>query len=827
MMQQQNMKVKKLDGNSDNVEFILEDMNSLLLNSDEQKRATDARFVYNFTHFPNTFKDITEALDVYNSMGYPHNIQFKQYELKKVDGKIYMFSLWWSRRDQPKYHHRFNFQQNSIKLSECNVNIRFTWNELWGNFIRKEPFKIVHDHNLELDERVNSGDDIVSYIKTILMNERNIKISDVNRRVQDKFGQDLDHLEILNIIKLIKGDKVIEEKELISDLQKIKDYDERVFLVINNGIPSVVFVQQKEMMDKFIKHPEVILMTVSAKRKNKYGYYIVHFTGINSQGNPITFGIGFLDIKCVDGYTWILNKFLERAKTYEVDPPKVIITNFEEDIEAAIHKELPNWMHLVSQYYIVSKVSELLKRHQKRPEFDRLSMLDKIESIVLEVDPNIFETKVHEYLKLISFDTVAERIVEEMFRKHKKWTLFSFKDVYTAGLHSYERAEVLENFNRGLKYDHTILQIIELNVKLETRDWILQCNSKEAHAYMTHPVYLAISKNFSLYATAIMLHQMIESYKYIAYEEDSCTSYRVVVEPNKAFQVTLTVQKIKTQLANSSFSDSITEAKKWFDCSCPFFTNWQMICSHIFCTMNLLQIKNINNFAHLQKWRDTSSSTAIPDQQKMNKDEKFLNFIEHIDESKKKKRTKHKGGKVPMRKRKKGMDFYDEKKGIDGSILERPTEPTEGAPDSHDIDGKASGDFSDDPDDFNDIDEDMAKGFDSDLLKFSEQKIEGIDYVKDDHSSSDSSDSDDTKKNRKNKKSKRKNKKYIPGKNLEEKLNNIKPKAQLLMEEKVKDAPKRKTRRDTKKEGECNDSFEGSFDQNTEMSIENNTLIGE
>ena len=691
--------------------------------------------------------------------------------------------------------------------------------------MRKEPFKLVHDHTLELDERVNSSDEIIHYVKLMLMHENNIKISDVNRRILDKFDQDLDHLEILNIIKLIKGDKDIDEMQLVKDLQQIKDFDDRVFVVINNGTPSVVFVQQKEMMDKYIKHPEVVLFTISAKRKNKYGYFIIHFTGINWHGNPITFGIGFLNIKWIEGYTWVLNKFLERAKTYEVDPPKVIITNFEEDVEVSIQNELPNWIHLVSQYYIVSKVNELLKKHQKRPDFDRIAMRDKIESIVLEVDSNIFETKVHEFLKLLSFDTVAERTVEEMFKKHTKWTLFSFKDIFTAGLHSYERAEVLENFNRSLKYDHTILQIIEQNSKLESRDWILQCNSKEAHAYMTHPVYIAISKNFSLYATAIMLHQMIESYKYIAYEEESCTSYRVVVEPNKAFQVTLTVQKIKTQLSSTSFSDSITEAKKCFNCSCPFFTNCQMICSHIFWAMNLLQIKNINNFAHLQKWRDTSSSSAIPDQQKMNKDEKFLNFIEKIDENKKKKRTKHKGGTVPMRKRKKGLDFYDEKKGIDGSILERPNESNEAAPDSNEIDGKGTGDYSDGPDDFGDLDEDMAQGFDSDIFKFSEQKIEGIDYVKEDHSSSDSSDSDEAKKAKKNKKNKRKNKKYIPGKNLEEKLQNIKPKAQLLMEEKMKDAPKRKTRRDTRKE-ENSESFDGSIEQTAEMSIENNTLIG-
>ena len=53
MLPQQSIpKIKRQDGESDNVEFILEDMNSLFLNSEEQKRVTDPRYIYNFTHFP-------------------------------------------------------------------------------------------------------------------------------------------------------------------------------------------------------------------------------------------------------------------------------------------------------------------------------------------------------------------------------------------------------------------------------------------------------------------------------------------------------------------------------------------------------------------------------------------------------------------------------------------------------------------------------------------------------------------------------------------------------------------------------------------------------
>ena len=34
----------------------------------------------------------------------------------------------------------------------------------------------------------------------------------------------------------------------------------------------------------------------------------------------------------------------------------------------------------------------------------------------------------------------------------------------------------------------------------------LECNSKEAHSYFTHPIYIQMRKCFSPYALSLMLH---------------------------------------------------------------------------------------------------------------------------------------------------------------------------------------------------------------------------------------------------------------------------------------------------------------------------------
>jgi hypothetical protein len=69
-----------------------------------------------------------------------------------------------------------------------------------------------------------------------------------------------------------------------------------------------------------------------------------------------------------------------------------------------------------------------------------------------------------------------------------------------------------------------MLDMIDLAKKLAQRECCLETNSKEAHSYFLHPLYLQLKKLFSPYAQSMMLHQMIESYKYVATEMEDAPS---------------------------------------------------------------------------------------------------------------------------------------------------------------------------------------------------------------------------------------------------------------------------------------------------------------
>ena len=50
----------------DGQDFIDNELDNLELNKIESKKATDQKFTYDFSHFPKTFKNIEDAVDIYN-----------------------------------------------------------------------------------------------------------------------------------------------------------------------------------------------------------------------------------------------------------------------------------------------------------------------------------------------------------------------------------------------------------------------------------------------------------------------------------------------------------------------------------------------------------------------------------------------------------------------------------------------------------------------------------------------------------------------------------------------------------------------------------------
>jgi hypothetical protein len=51
------------------------------------------------------------------------------------------------------------------------------------------------------------------------------------------------------------------------------------------------------------------MISASKKRKNKYGLFQIHITGINNFGRTVVFAVAFTNIKCKESFVWIFKQY--------------------------------------------------------------------------------------------------------------------------------------------------------------------------------------------------------------------------------------------------------------------------------------------------------------------------------------------------------------------------------------------------------------------------------------------------------------------------------------------------------------------------------------
>ena len=79
-------------------------------------------------------------------------------------------------------------------------------------------------------------------------------------------------------------------------------------------------------------YPDVLLISCSRKRKNKYGLFQIHLSTVNNYGRVVILALGFTNIKCKQGYLWMFQKYIERTLEEHIELPKVVVTNLDPEV---------------------------------------------------------------------------------------------------------------------------------------------------------------------------------------------------------------------------------------------------------------------------------------------------------------------------------------------------------------------------------------------------------------------------------------------------------------------------------------------------------------
>jgi hypothetical protein len=91
-------------------------------------------------------------------------------------------------------------------------------------------------------------------------------------------------------------------------------------------------MQTPEMLDCQRIYNKILLVSISKKRKNKYGLFHIHFSTINNFGRVVILALGLTNIRCRQGCEWLFKQYTERALSVGISLPSVVITNLEQEV---------------------------------------------------------------------------------------------------------------------------------------------------------------------------------------------------------------------------------------------------------------------------------------------------------------------------------------------------------------------------------------------------------------------------------------------------------------------------------------------------------------
>ncbi len=208
--------------------------------------------------------------------------------------------------------------------------------------------------------------------------------------------------------------------------------------------------------------------------------------------------------------------------------------------------------------------------YKKRLDFDFNLVLSKTLEILKEITPHRFKVLEIEILSLVSpLEPEVTLEIQQILKQRECWSLAYIPKVFTLGLHAIERQQHIETYARSnFQMTDSLMDQLDMAKKIQQLDRSYDFQSKEAFSFFNHPMHRRLRENYSAYSVSIMLHQLIESYKFTTTETADREVFTVHTDEGTTFTVTNALDKLS--------------------CNCTFTIHYRLICSHMFNVANAL-----------------------------------------------------------------------------------------------------------------------------------------------------------------------------------------------------------------------------------------------
>lgn len=386
---------------------------------------------------------------------------------------------------------------------------------------------------------------------------------------------------------------------LLEYFKRIKKENPNFFYAIDlnedQRLRNLFWVDAKSRNDYMSFNDVVSLDTTYVKFNDKLPF--APFVGVNHHFQSMLLGCALIADESKPTFVWLMKTWL-RAMGGQA--PKVIITDQDKALKAAIEEVLPNTRHCFALWHILEKVPELLANAIKRHE----NFLPKFYKCISKSwTDGHFDMR---WWKMVTrFELQDDEWIKSLYDDREKWVPIFMGDVFLAGMSPNQRCESMNSF-----FDKYIHKKITLKEFIKQYGIILQ-NRYEEEAVADFDTW---HKQPALKSPSPWEKQMSTVYTHAIFKKFQVEVLGVVgCHPKKESEnesiVTFRVQDCEK---DEYFMVTWNETKSEVSCLCRLFEYKGFLCRHAMIVLQICGFTSIPPRYILKRWtKDAKSRQSV------------------------------------------------------------------------------------------------------------------------------------------------------------------------------------------------------------------------
>lgn len=354
---------------------------------------------------------------------------------------------------------------------------------------------------------------------------------------------------------------------------------------------NLFWVDAKSRHDYISFNDVVSFDTSYIKSNDKLSF--APFVGVNHHFQSMLLGCALVADESISTFVWLMKTWL-RAMGRQA--PKVIITDQDKALKAAIEEVFPNTRHCFSLWHILEKVPESLAHVIKQHE----NFLPKFNKCILKSwTDEQFDMR---WWKMVTrFELQDDEWIRSLYEDRKKWVPTYMGDTFLAGMSTPQRSESMNSF-----FDKYIHKKITLKEFVKQYGTILQ-NRYEEEAIADFDTW---HKQPALKSPSPWEKQLSTVYTHAIFKKFQVEVLGVVgCHPKKESEDgTTTTFRVQDCEKDEYFMVTWNETKSEVSCFCRLFDYKGFLCRHAMIVLQICGLSSIPPHYILKRWTKDAKS---------------------------------------------------------------------------------------------------------------------------------------------------------------------------------------------------------------------------